>query len=88
MFNTERLEKLKRLFQDQDWKFVEEMFQEYISPLKDIHFIELSDSATNIKGEIRVRKQTYQLLDKFLKDARAIAENQKPGEPDPRDSME
>lgn len=88
MFSTERLEKLKRLFQDPDWKFIEEMLQEYISPLKDIDYLELTDNATNLKGEIRVRKQTYHLLDKFIKDARAIAENQKPGEPDPRDSME
>lgn len=88
MFSFDRLEKLKRLFQDPDWKFIEEMLKEYIEPLKDIGYLELSDSATSLKGEIRVRKQTYQLLDKFLKDAQAIAEGQDPAKRDPRDSME
>lgn len=88
MFSFDRLEKLKRLFQDPDWKFVEEMLREYIEPLKDIDYLELSDSATSLKGEIRVRKQTYQLLDKFLKDALAISEGQDPAKQDPRDSME
>lgn len=88
MFSFGRLEKLKRLFKDPDWKFVEEMLREYIEPLKDIDYLELSDSATSLKGEIRVRKQTYQLLDKFLKDAQSISEGQDPAKQDPRDSME
>ena len=88
MFNTERLEKLKRLFQDAEWCLVEEMLREYIEPLKDVFYIDLNDTSTSVKGELKVRKQTYQLLDKFLKDAKAIAENQKPNGQDPRDSME
>ena len=88
MFTFDRLEKLKRLFQDPEWKLIDEMLREYIEPLKDVFYVDLSDSSTSVKGELRVRKQTYQLLDKFLKDAQTIAENRKIEATDPRDSME
>lgn len=86
MFNQERLEKLKRLFKDAEWKLVDEMLREYIEPLINIAEIDLSDTATSVKGEIRAKKQMYYLLDKFLKDAQAIAENDVLV--DKRDSME
>lgn len=86
MFNQERLEKLKRLFQDPEWKLIDEMLREYIEPLVNLNNLDLSDTATSVKGEIRAKKQYYYLLDKFLKDAQAIAENDVLV--DKRDSME
>lgn len=70
-----QLEKLKRLFQDPEWKLVEDMLREYIDPIISLNSLDLSDTATSVKGEIRAKKQFYFLIDKFLKDAKAIAEN-------------
>lgn len=86
MFNQYRLEKLKRIFQDPEWKLIDEMLREYIEPLVNLNNIDLLDTATSVKGEIRAKKQYYHLLDKFLKDAQAIAENDVLV--DKRDSME
>lgn len=79
-------EKLKRLFQDPEWKLVDEMLREYIEPIVNLNSLDLNDTAVSVKGEIRARKQFYHLIDKFLKDAQAIATNEVLV--DKRDSME
>ena len=79
-------EKLKRLFQDPEWKLVDEMLRECIEPIVNLNSLDLNDTAVSVKGEIRARKQFYHLIDKFLKDAQAIATNEVLV--DKRDSME
>lgn len=87
MFSPERLDKLKRLFQDPEWKMVDELLREYIEPLKDIDNIDLDDRSSSVKGEIKARKHFYNVIDKFLEDASQIASGTVRNQ-DPRDSME
>lgn len=87
MFSPERLEKLKRLFQDPEWKMVDELLREYVDPLKDIANIDTKDSSISVKGEIKARLHFYRSIDKFLVDARQIADGTIRCQ-DPRDSME
>ena len=86
MFDLSKQEKLKRLFQDPEWKLVDEMLREYVDPLKDIFAVDLTDTAVSVKGEIKAKKQFYSLIIKFLSDAQAIATNEILT--DKRDSME
>ncbi len=62
------MNKIAKFVQDPDWKIIEQAVLEYIEPLKDLEHIDLSDTATNIKAEIRVRKQMYNQLRAFLDD--------------------
>lgn len=62
------IQKIKKFVQDPDWIIIEELLRNYIEPLKDIEKIDLSDTATNVKAEIKVRKQVYHNLDLFLKE--------------------
>lgn len=71
-YNQTQLEALKKFFSDPEWHLVEELLLDYIEPLRDIRNVDLKDSATGVKGEIRVRIHTYELLDKFIQDCRTI----------------
>lgn len=86
MFDLTQQEKLKRLFQDPEWKLVDEMLREYVEPIIDIKNIDLSDTAVSVKGEIKAKKQFHSLIIKFLADAQSIATNDVLT--DKRDSME
>ena len=88
MFSSEQLIKLKRLFQDPDWKLVDKMLREYIEPLLNIQNVDLSDLNKSVKGEIKAKIQFYVLIDKFLKDAQVIAESKEISEVNNKDSME
>lgn len=74
MFSQEKMIKLKRLFQDPEWGIIEEMFLSYIEPLKDISNINLEDSSKVVKGEIRAKLDFYNAIQRFLIDAKQIAD--------------
>lgn len=58
--------KLSKFVNDPDWHIVEEIFWDYIEPLKLIDDIDVSDNATGVKAEIRVRKKVYKQISSFL----------------------
>jgi len=88
MFNTEELERMRRLFTDPDWKNIEKMFRGYIDPLVDINSIDLVDNSTNVKAEIKARKHFYNLVNRFFSDVDVIVSGKEVTAIDPRDSME
>jgi hypothetical protein len=61
-------EKLTKFVNDPDWHIVEEIFWSYIEPLRYIDDIEISDSSTSVKAEIRTRKKMYKAVSSFLAD--------------------
>jgi len=59
-------EQILKFTSDPDWKQFQDMFEAYIKPLTDISSLDLTQPATSIKAEIRVRKQTHDLIRRFL----------------------
>lgn len=61
------LKKLKeKFFSDTDWKEMEELIREYISPLKDVITISPDMSNDEIATEVRGRQLAYKGLNDFL----------------------
>ena len=61
-------EQLKKFVGDVDWHMIEEIILEYITPLRNIDNIDLNSDPETVKAEVRVRKETYERLKRFLQD--------------------
>lgn len=59
-------EKIRKFVNDPDWHIIEDIFWSYIEPLRFIDDIELGDSSTSVKAEIRTRKKMYKQISSFL----------------------
>ena len=64
--SNEEIERLKKFTLDPEWPVMEKVIMNYIEPFKSIDYIDMKDNATNIKAEIKVRKQVYDQLTAFL----------------------
>jgi len=89
IYTAEQMKALRdKFFRDPEWHLVEDMFLDYIEPLKDIDNLNINDTALSIKGEIRARKHFHALVTSFFGDAKLLASKANPSGSDPRDSNE
>lgn len=88
-YTQEQMKALRdKFFRDPEWHLVSDMFHDYLEPLKDIDYLDISDTNESVKGEIRARKHMYALVSTFFSDAKLLAEGSDPIKKDPRDSNE
>ncbi len=68
------LKKLRdKFFSDPDWIEMEELIEEYLSPMRDTETIPDNLSNDQIASEVRGRKMITRNLDKFLSDSGIIS---------------
>ena len=71
----------QKFFSDPDWQEVEKIIRSYIDPMHDITTIDITQSAEDVKTELKGRLIAYKQLEQFLTDAQLISkklENQNP----------
>ena len=68
--------------EDPSWSEFQTMFEDYIKVITDLKSIDLSQPATNVKAEIRVRLQTRERLIKFLDEQELLKQVSKNISPD------
>lgn len=57
----------KRFAQDPEWSQVEDIVIEFITPLRDISNVDMSQPATQIKAQIMANKKAYEALEGFAR---------------------
>jgi hypothetical protein len=64
---TVNLNNLKaKFFSDPDWKEVEELLMDFVTPLIEMRDIDTSQPSENVKAEVIARQKSYELITAFL----------------------
>ena len=66
MTDQEKVEKLKKFVDDPDWHIVEEVFNGFIDPLRNIESIDLKEDSSVIKAEVKIRLETCNRIKSLL----------------------
>ena len=74
MTKEERIEKLRKFTQDPDFSLIVDMFNEHLSPLRDVTTIDSTKSNDEISSEVRGRQISISSLSGFLRDTKLVNE--------------
>lgn len=62
----------QKFYSDPSWKDIEKKILDYITPLLDLTTVNMTQSAENVKVEIKGRMIAHETLTKFLNDTGII----------------
>lgn len=62
----------QKFYSDPSWKDIEKKILDYITPLLDLTTVDMTQSAENVKVEIKGRMIAHETLTKFLNDTGII----------------
>lgn len=88
-FSQLQLDQMKdKFFKDPEWHLIEDMFMNYIEPMKSIDNLDINDTDKAVKGEIRAKMQMHAQITAFFEAARTLANGEILNRDDERDSNE